>query len=45
MKVKYLIEHNNYNFKLGEVYEAQVYNKGWLLIEGQLYRRECFKEV
>ena len=36
MKVKYIKEHNNYDFVLGEVYAASKYKEGWLLIEGQL---------
>jgi len=37
--------HNNYDLILGNEYEAQKYKKGWLLIEGQLYREDCFEEV
>jgi len=42
MKVVYTQWHNNYDFVLGETYEASAYKKGWLLIDGQLYREECF---
>lgn len=45
MKVKYIKEHNNYNFILGKEYEANKYKDGWLLVEGQLYREECFESV
>lgn len=45
MKVKYVTWHNNYDFVLGQQYDAWLYRKGWLLIEGQLYREECFEKV
>lgn len=45
MKVKYVKNHNNYDFALGQVYEASKYRDGWLMIEGQLYREECFDRV
>lgn len=45
MKVKYVKNHNNYDFSLGQVYEASKYKNGWLMIEGQLYREECFDKV
>lgn len=45
MKVIYNKWHSNYDFVLGEVYEASLYKDGWLLIDGQLYRSECFKTV
>jgi len=44
MKFKYVKWHNNYDFILGEVYEGFVYKTGWVSIDGQLYRKECFKE-
>lgn len=44
MKVKYIKEHNNYDFVLEEVYAASKYKEDWLLINGQLYREECFKK-
>lgn len=43
MKVKYVKSHNNYDFILGQVYEAIKYKNGWLMIEGQLYREEQFE--
>ena len=45
MKVKYVKSHNNYDFILGQVYEASKYKNGWLMIEGQLYREECFEII
>lgn len=45
MNVVYNKWHNNYDFVLGQVYEAQRYKKGWLMIEGQLYRENCFEVV
>lgn len=45
MKVKYIKEHNNYNFILEKEYEASKYKDGWLLIEGQLYREEHFENI
>jgi len=42
-KYKYIKRHNNYDFILGEVYEGYVYSDEWILINGQLYRKECFK--
>lgn len=45
MRVVYVKWHNNYDFELGKEYEAKRYKEGWLLIEGQLYREECFKKV
>lgn len=45
MKVKYVKYHNNYDFVLGQVYEASKYKDGWLMIEGQLYREEYFDRV
>lgn len=45
MKVKYIKWHNNYPFVLGQECDAQHYKRGWLLIEGQLYRAECFKKI
>lgn len=45
MKVKYIKEHNNYNFILGQEYESSKYKDGWLLIEGQLYREEYFENI
>lgn len=42
MKVKYIKKHNNYDFILGQVYEANKYKNGWLRINGQLYREEYF---
>ncbi len=44
MDVIYVKWHNNYDFILGEMYKAQQYKEGWLLIDGQLYREECFKK-
>lgn len=45
MKVKYIKEHNNYDFTLNKEYIATKYKDGWLLIDGQLYREECFEEI
>ena len=45
MKVIYKKWHSNYDFVLGEEYKARQYKKGWLLIQGQLYREECFEQV
>lgn len=45
MKVIYVKLHNNYGFILGREYEALPHKKGWLLIDRQLYREECFKKV
>lgn len=45
MKAKYIKWHNNYDFIIGEAYEAQSYNDEWIIIEGQLYRKECFEHV
>ena len=45
MKVRYIKEHINYDFILGKEYEATRYKRGWLMIEGQLYREECFKNI
>ena len=45
MKVKYVKNHNNYDFALGQVYEASKYKNGWLMIEGQLYREEQFEII
>ena len=45
LKVIYVKYHNNYDFTLGKEYEAQKYKEGWLLIQGQLYRQNCFKQV
>lgn len=42
MLVRYIKEHNNYDFKIGCEYEAIKYKDGWLMIDGQLYRAECF---
>lgn len=42
MKVKYVKNHNNYDFVF---YEASKYKNGWLMIEGQLYREECFDKM
>lgn len=40
---KYIKEHNNYDFILGETYPAIEYNDEWIMIDDQLYRRECFQ--
>lgn len=45
MKVTYSKQHNNYDFVLGQSYEAVLYKPGWLLIDGQLYREECFSKA
>lgn len=45
MKVTYIKWHNNYDFVLGQEYVAWPYKKGWLLIDGQLYREGCFKKI
>ena len=45
MKVKYVKSHNNYDFVVGQVYEASKYKNGWLMIEGQLYREEQFEYI
>lgn len=51
IKVLYDSWHNNYEeLNLGEIYEAILYKKGWLLIETNynekaLYREECFKVI
>lgn len=45
MRVKYIKWHNNYGFKIGKEYNAILYKKGWLLINGQLYREEYFERV
>jgi len=45
MIVMYVKWHNNYPFGIGYRYEAEKYKDGWLLIDGQLYREECFEVV
>jgi len=45
MLVKYTRLHNNYDFVFNATYEAQLYKAGWLLINGQLYRADCFEIV
>ncbi|MEK4880150.1 MULTISPECIES: hypothetical protein [Paenibacillus] len=45
MKVTYFKWHNNYDLLIGASYQATRYKPGWLLIEGVLYREECFTEV
>ena len=30
MKVKYIKYHNNYDFVLGNIYEAEPFKKGWM---------------
>lgn len=45
VNVVYETWHNNYPFTLGESYDAANYKDGWLLIDGQLYRVECFEIV
>lgn len=44
MKIKYIKWHNNYDeLALGESYDGIDYKKGWVLINGVLYRAECFE--
>jgi hypothetical protein len=44
MEVVYKKWHNNYDFILGQKYKATLYKKGWILIDGVLYREECFEK-
>ena len=44
-KVRYIKQHNNYDFVIGQECKASKYKKGWLLIDGQLYREECFVKI
>ena len=45
LKLKYVKEHNNYPFKIGEIVSGNLYelNPSWYRIGGQLYRTSCFK--
>lgn len=45
MTVIYKKWHNNYDLKLGDKYKALKYKDGWLLIDGVLYREECFAVI
>lgn len=45
MRVIYVKEHANYPFGIGYEYEATQHKEGWLLIDGQLWREECFQVV
>lgn len=44
MEVVYVKWHNNYDLTIGQKYNAQHYKEGWLLIDGVLYREECFEK-
>lgn len=39
----YTKEHNNYDFELNHIYEGSEVFGEWLLIDGQLYRKNCFE--
>ena len=49
-KYKCIKEHNNYDVKLNEIIEANIYKNGWIVTymfsgSGQILRANCFEEV
>lgn len=45
MRVLYVKEHANYPFGIGYEYDASKYKEGWLMIDGQLWREDCFRVI
>lgn len=44
-KYKFIKNHNNYNLKLGKIYECFEYSRYQLMIKNCLYERDCFEKI
>lgn len=46
VKLKYVKWHNNYDeLSVGNTYDGCIYDNQWVLINGVLYRKQCFEVI